>query len=158
MANQTSKNKFNTFLENDAVDFELINENFEKLDAMSLCTESGTKAANYNGTTSGSILWRYKKYADKTVELDVKLEFGNIRCNGGSAAPYYSGQINVYFPFKFSSITNIQMHMTSNTVGWVHDITPKGSLDSVSFKVLSMTYESENVYKEISLNVKGVLE
>ena len=158
MANQTARNKFNIFLENDFVDFEQINANFEKLDGMCLCTESGTKAANYNGTTSGSILWRYKKYADNTVSFDVKLEFGNIKCNGGAAAPYYSGQINVYFPFKLSSVYNIQMHMTSNTIGWVHDMTPKGSLDSVSFKVMSMTNESENVYKEISLHVEGVIE
>lgn len=158
MANQTSRNKFNIFLENDFVDFEQINENFEKLDAMCLCTESGIKSANYNGATSGSILWRYKKYADKTVDMDVKLEFGNIRCNGGAAAPYYSGQVNVYFPFNLSSVTNIQMHMTSNTVGWVQDVTPKGTLDYVSLKVLGMQYESENIYKEISLNVKGVIE
>lgn len=158
MANQTARNKFNIFLENDVVDFEQINANFEKLDGMCLCTESGTKAANYTGTTSGSILWRYKKYADNTVEMDVKLEFGNIKCNGGSAAPYYSGQVTVYFPFNFSDVYNIQMHMTSNTVGWVQDITAKGSRDSVTFKVLSMTNESVNVYKEISLSVKGVLE
>lgn len=157
MASQTNRCKFNTFFENDAVDFEMINANFEKLDDMCLCVESGTKSANYTGTTSGSIIWRYKKYADDTVEMSVKLEFGNIRCNGESAAPYSSGQVNVYFPFKFSNIYNIQMHMTSSTVGWVQDVTPKGALDYVSLKVLGMQYESNNVYKEISLNIKGVL-
>ena len=40
MADQTAKNKFNIFLENDVVDFEQINENFKKLDAMNLCIES----------------------------------------------------------------------------------------------------------------------
>lgn len=157
MSSQTNRCKFNTFFENDAVDFEMINENFEKLDSMNLCVESGTKSADYTGTTSGSIIWRYKKYADNTVEMSIKLEFGNIRCNGGSSAPYSSGQVNVYLPFKLSNIYNIQMHMTSNTAGWVQDVTPKGSLDYVSLKVLGMNYESENVYKEISLNVKGVL-
>ncbi len=158
MANLTEKNGFNIFLENDVVDFELINANFEKLDGMCLCTESGTKAGNYSGVTSGTILWRYKKYADKTVELSVKMEFGNIRCNSGTNAPYMSGQINVYFPFKLSNVFNIQTNMSSNTVGWVHDITPNGALDCVSFKVASMQLESVNVYKEISINVKGVLE
>ena len=158
MANQTERCKFNTFLENDVVDFEQINSNFEKLDGMCLCTESGIKAANYDGVTSGSILWRYKKYADNNVELSIKLEFGNIACNGGTSAPYNSGQVNVYLPFKFSDIYNIQMHMTSNTPGWVQDITAKGSLDRVSLKILSMQKETVNVYKEISINVKGVLE
>lgn len=158
MANQTTKNKFNIFLENDPVDFELINANFEKIDSMNLCVESGIKAANYSGVTSGSILWRYKKYSDKTIDMDIKLEFGNIRCNGGSAFPYLSGIVNVYFPFKLSNVFNIQMHMTSNTVGWVSDLTPKGALEYVSFQVLSVYSESENVYKEISISVKGVLE
>ena len=157
MANKTDRCGFNVFLENDIVNFDEINYNFEKLDTMNLCVESGTASATYNGVTSGSIIWRYKKYADKTVELSAKLELGSIRCNGGSSAPYSSGEINVYFPFKLSNVYNIQMHMTSNTVGWVHDMTPKGVLDCVSFKAISMALESANVYKEISINVKGVL-
>lgn len=32
MPNQTAKMQFNTFLENDVIDWELINQNFEKLD------------------------------------------------------------------------------------------------------------------------------
>lgn len=158
MASQTNRCKFNTFLENDVVDFEQINENFEKLDAMGFCVETGTKAANYDGTTSGSILWRYRKYSDNHVELSIKLEFGNLACNGGTEVPYSSGQVNVYLPFKFSDIYNIQMHMSSNTVGWVQDVTAKGSSDKVSFKVLSMDKETVTVYKEISIIVKGVLE
>lgn len=157
MANKTDRCGFNVFLENDIVNFDEINYNFEKLDAMNLCIESGTASSNYNGVTSGSTIWRYKKYADKTVELSVKLEFENIRCNGGSSSPYSSGEINLYFPFNFSSIYDIQMHMSSNTVGWIHDMTPKKTTDCISFKVLSTALESSNVYKEISINVKGVL-
>lgn len=158
MADQTAKNKFNIFLENDVVDFEQINENFKKLDAMNLCIESGTKTASYTGGVIGTATWRYKKFADGTIEMSTKLEFDNIKCNGGSSSPYYSGTLTVNFPFSLADLYDIQMHLASNTIGWVSDITGKSVLNYVMFRVMSTSYESENTYKQIFINVKGVLK
>ena len=84
MPNTTSKLGLNTWLENDVVDFEEINENFEKLDNMVMCIESGTKTANFSGGTTSVATWRYRKYSDGTVEMSAKLEFTNLKCDGGS--------------------------------------------------------------------------
>lgn len=158
MANQTAKNQFNIFLENDTVDFELINENFNKLDDMNLCIASGMTTSSYSGGVTGTATWRYKKFADGTIEMSTKLEFDNIKCNGGTGSPYYSGTSTVNFPFSLSSVYDVQMHLASNTIGWVSDITGKSVLDYVMFRVMSTSYESENIYKQIFINVKGVLK
>ena len=49
------------------------------------------------------------------------------------------------------------MHLASNTIGWVSDITGKSVLDYVMFRVMGTEYESENVYKQVFITVKGVL-
>ena len=157
MPNTTSKLSLNTWLENDVVDFEKVNENFEKLDNMVMCIESGTKTANFSGGTTSAATWQYKKFSDRTVEMSAKLEFTNLKCNGGSGSPYYSGDSKVYFPFSFSSVYDVQMHLASNTIGWVSDITGKSVLDYVMFRVMGTEYESENVYKQVFITVRGVL-
>lgn len=157
MPNTTSNLGFNVFLENDVVDFDDINANFEKLDGMILCTESGTKTANYTGGTNSVATWRYKKFSDGTIEMSAKMEFGNLKCNGGASSPYYSGTSTVYFPFALSQVYDVQMHLASNTIGWVSDITGKSVLDYVMFRVMGTAYESDYEYKQIFINVKGVL-
>lgn len=52
MPNLSTNMGFNLFLESDVVDFEQLNANFEKLDKMVLCIESGTKTASYSGNTN----------------------------------------------------------------------------------------------------------
>lgn len=155
MPNQTSKMGFNTFLENDVVDWELINENFEKLDNMVLCTESGSKTAAYSGGTSGNATWYYKKYSDGTIEMYTKIEFDSLKCGSGSKTPYYSATSKAMFPLTLTAVTDVQMHMASDTVGWVVDVTGRGVIDYVMFKVTSMDIESTNVYKQVFVNVKG---
>lgn len=157
MPDKTAKNGFNIFLENDPVDWELINENFEKLDDMSLCYESGSKTAAYTGGTSANTTWQYKKYRDGTIEMSTKIEFDNLKCNGGTSSPYYSGTSKVDFPFTMSAVYDVQMHLASNTIGWVSDITGKSVLDYVRFRVMGTALETTNIYKQVFINVKGVL-
>lgn len=157
MPNVTTNLGLNTWLENEVVDFEEINENFEKLDAMTMCVESGKKTANYTGGSDTVATWYYRKYSDKSIDLWAKLNFTNLKCNGGSGSPYYSGDSKVYFPFTLSAVTDVQMHLVSNTIGWVSDITEKTVLDYVRFRVMATAYESSPLYKQIFINVKGVL-
>lgn len=157
MPNTTKNLGLNIWLENEVVDFEEINENFKKLDTMIMCVESGTKTANYTGGSDSVATWRYKKYSDKSIEMWAKLQFTNLKCNGGTSSPYYSVESKIYFPFTLSSVNDVQMHLASNTIGWVSDITGQSVLDNVRFRVMSTAYESTTLYKQIFINVKGVL-
>lgn len=155
--NQTANLKLNTWLENEPVNFEEVNENFEKIDKLPFCIESGTKAGTYTGGSNGSNTWRYKKYSDGTIEMSTKLEFDSLKCNGGTEAPYYSGDSKVTFPFALKEVYDVQMHMNSNTIGWVANVTNRSILDSVTFKVAAVYKENDLVYKQVFINVKGVL-
>lgn len=155
--NQTKNLKLNTWLENEPVDFEEINDNFEKIDKLPFVIESGSKIGSYTGGSNSSNIWRYKKYSDGTIEMSTKLEYNNLKCNNGTEAPYYSSDSKVTFPFALKEVYNVQMHLASNTIGWVADITNKTVLDSVTFKVATVYKENDLVYKQVFLNVKGVL-
>lgn len=158
MANTTDNLKLNIWLEDDVVDFEEVNDNFEKLDSMVMCIESGTKTSACSGGSSSNVTWRYKKYSDGTIEMSSKLELTNLKCNGGSAAPYHSGNVLVNFPFDLKEVYNVQMHLESNTIGWVSDITDRSILDGVTFRIMGMSSESTYIYKQVFINVKGVLK
>lgn len=157
MPNKTLKLGLNTFLENEVVDFELVNENFEKIDKLVVCTESGTKTASYTGGVSGTTTWRYRKYSDGTIDMSTKMEFTNIKCNGGSESPYYSGDSTVYFPFELTSVYDVQMHLASNTFGWVTNITGGSVIDKVMFRILNPSKEETEIYKQVFISVKGVM-
>ena len=157
MPNQTTNLKLNTWLENEVVDFEEVNTNFEKIDKLVSCVESGTKTSNYTGGSDSVAKWRYKKYSDGTIEMSAKLGFTNLKCNGGTQSPYYSGTSNVYFPFTLTEVYDVQMHLASNTIGWVSDITGKTVLDMVMFRVMATESETTEKYKQIFIQVKGVM-
>ena len=155
--NQTKNIKLNTWLENEPVNFEEINENFEKIDALPICIESGTKLGTYTGGSQTSNTWYYKKYSDGSIEMYTKLEFNNLKCDGGTEAPYYSGSSKVTFPFALKAVSDVQMHLASNTIGWISDITGKSVIDYVLFRVAALHREDSSVYKQVFINVKGVL-
>lgn len=157
MPNKTTNLDLNTWLENEVVDFSEVNANFEKIDSLVSCIESGTKTSNYTGGSDSVAKWRYKKYSDGTVEMSAKLGFTNLKCNGGSRSPYYSGTSNVYFPFTLTEVYDVQMHLASNTIGWVSDITGKSVLDMVMFRVMATESESTEKYKQVFIQVKGVI-
>ena len=157
MATKTPKLGLNIWLESDPVNFEEVNENIKKIDDMVMCIESGEVSSSYSGGVSGSTTWKYKKYSDGTIDMSTKMEFTNIKCNGGSSAPYYSGTLSLYFPFTLSQVYDVRMHLASNTIGWVSDITGQSVLDKVSFRLLNMESESDYKYKQVFINVKGVL-
>lgn len=157
MPNKTGKLNLNTWLENEQVNFEEINENFEKIDKLIICTESGTKTAAYSGGSDSMATWRYKKYSDGTVEMSTKLSFNTLKCNGGDAAPYISTNSKLFFPFSFSEIYDVQMHLVSEMNGWVSDITSNSVVDYREFRIVGMKQETDNTAKQIYVTVKGVL-
>ena len=57
-----------------------------------------------------------------------------------------------------SEVYDVQMHLASNTIGWVSDITGKSVLDSVMFRVMAMEYEDDYIYKQVYITVKGVID
>lgn len=155
MSTLSTNMEFNLFLESDVVDFELLNANFEKLDKMVLCTESGEKTANYSGGTTGNTTWKYKKYSDGTIDLYTAMSLDNLKCSQGSQAPYYTSDCKVYFPFTITKIDNVQMHMSSETKGWVCNLTGKDVVDYILFNIMGMESENNYVFKKVFINVKG---
>ena len=155
--NKTEKLKLNIWLESEPVNFEEMNANFEKIDSLPFCIESGTKVGTYTGGITSTNTWRYKKYSDGSIEMFTKLEFDNLKCNGGSQAPYYSDSSKVVFPFALKGVYDIQMHLASNTIGWVSDITGKSVIDHVLFRVAAVYKETDLEHKQIFINVKGEL-
>lgn len=156
-ANKTDKLKLNIWLENEPVNFEEINHNFKEIDKLPFVVESGTKNGSYTEGTNSSNTWYYKKYSDNSIELYTKLEFDNLKCNNGSAAPYYSGTSKVTFPFDLKAVRDVQMHLVSNTVSWISNLTGKSVLDSISFRLVSAWKEDTTEYKQVFINVKGEL-
>lgn len=155
--NKTEKLGLNIWLENEPVNFEEINENFEEIDKMPIPIESGTKSSPYTGGSDSSATWLYKKYSDGSVEMCTRLEFTNLKCNGGTSAPYYSGVSEVTVPFTLSRTYDVQMHLASNTIGWISDITGRAAMDVIRFRVMAMGLETDTEYKQVFINVKGVL-
>lgn len=155
MPKLSSNMNFNLFLENDVVDYELINANFESIDKMVLCIESGEKTATYSGGATGNAIWRYKKYSDGTIELYTKIGFATLACNQGSKSPYHTSDCKAYIPISLTAIDNIQMHMVSDTLGWVNNSTGKDVLDCLTFKFISINSENDYVYKQVHISVKG---
>ena len=153
--NKTTNLKLNTWLENDPVDFEEINENFNIIDSLPICIESGTKTGTYTGGTTTVNTWRYKKYSDGSIEMFTKLEFDNLKCNSGTEAPYYSGSSKVTFPFALKAVRDVQMHLASNTIGWISDTTGRNVIDYVSFRIAAIHKEDSAEYKQVFINVKG---
>lgn len=157
MADKTPNLGLNTWLETDYFDVNEINENFIKLDALSICKETGIATASYTGGVSASTEWYYKKYTDNTVEMSTRLYYTNLKCNGGDAAPYYSSSSTISFPFQFTKIYDVQMHLSSDTTGWISDITGETVIDNITFRLMNMKKETEEKYKQIFVSVKGVL-
>lgn len=155
MPNQTAKMQFNTFLENDVVDWEKINENFEKLDNVVLCVESGEKTAAYSGASSGNAVWRYKKYSDDSVEMCTSIDFSTLRCSSGGKSPYYSDSVIVNYPFVFTKIDNVETHVLSSSPVILSDITSKTATDSMVFRLNSINIENANESRRIFIGVKG---
>lgn len=157
MPDKTKNLGLNTWLETDYVDVDEINENFKKLDTLSLCIETGIKTASYTGGVAGSAEWYYKKYTDNTIEMSARLYYTNLKCNGGTEAPYYSGVSTISFPFQFSKVYDVQMHLASNTIGWLCNVTGETVIDNITFKLMNMQLETEEEYKQVFVTVKGVL-
>ena len=159
MPKLTPKLGLNTWLENEIVNFEEINANFERLDVMPMCVESGTKTASYSGTTSGTTPWYYRKYSDGTIDMFTCVSYTDLICSKGSSAPYYSEDSKVYLPFDIMQFLDVQMHLvTPDTYGWVVDATDKVAFDHVKIRVASNTYELNSSYdKRVYISIKGVL-
>lgn len=151
----TAKLGFNTFSENQVVDWALINENYEKLDGMCLCKEGLTQSTSVTGANAENARWRIKKYADSTIEACTKIDFSSVNCNTQSGNVFTSPEITVNLPIALSEVDFVGMHMASQTVGWVMNTTPNTTNTQLKFKMVSMASESNTPAKRVYICVKG---
>lgn len=158
MPNQTTNLGLTTWLESDVVDFEQMNANFEKIDALVNCIESGTKIGTFSdGGATNTATWHYKKYSNGSIELDARLVFDNLICASGDGIPYYSDSVSIVYPFSFSSVYSLSIHAVSNNIIWATDISGGSSVDGATFRVLTRSKESSASYKQVYISVKGWL-
>ena len=157
MSSKTSKLGLTIWNDTDPVNFEEMNANFKKIDGLVNCIESGTVTSTYTAGLNSTIEWYYKKYTDGTIDMSGVLYYTNLKCNGGDTAPYYSVSSTVNFPFTFSNVYDVQMHLVSNTFGWLADITGETISTNVTFRVCNMSIENDEIYKQVFINIKGRL-
>lgn len=146
MSSKTSNLGLTIWNDTDPVDFEEINSNFQTIDGLANCIESGI-------VTVTDVNWYYKKYSDGVAEACAILSYSTLTCNTGTAAPYESAISTINFPFAFSTVYNIQMNLVSGTTGWITNTSV--SLDSASFKICNIVQESASAYKQVCVSVKG---
>ena len=167
MPNQTAKLKLNTFLENEAVNFEDLNKNFETIDGYVICTESGTSSSAYTEGANSTATWHYKKYSDGTIDMSTELEFTNLVCNRlpGSESVYRSVNSTVNVPFVMYKIYDVQIHLVSDISSydnhaWVSNITDRNVTKALTFRLNSSKNEGANrsINRRVYINIKGVLD
>lgn len=157
MPKTTTNLQFNLFEETDVVDFELINQNFEKIDNTKLWIGSDKTASTYSiGEVNGTASWYYKEMSDRHVEMYTKIDLDTLKCSNGSGVPYYSDTVTLNLPVPLDSVHDVQMHLNSSTVGWIIDETGANMSSFVKFKVASFNHEPSVIYKQIFVSIKGI--
>lgn len=156
MASKTTNLGLNTWNETDIVNFEEMNQNFETIDTLVHCVESGYITAPYTNGSNTTAEWYYRKYSDGMVEVSADLTYTQLICDQGSAAPYYSAKHSeVTLPFVFDRVYDLQMHIASNSMSWVTNITGSNISNRVIFRLFNMAVESSELYKQVFIHIKG---
>ena len=156
MATKTPNLGLNTWIETDPVNFEEMNYNFETIDKLVHCVESGFITAPYTNGSNTIADWYYRKYSDGMVEICADLTFTKLMCDQGSAAPYYSADHSeITLPFTFVRVYDLQMHTASNSLSWVTNITGGNVTNRVIFRRFSMSVESSELYKQVFVRIVG---
>lgn len=165
MATKTPNLKLNTWLESDVVNFEEVNENFEVLDGCIMCIASGMTDSSCSGSSDSRPNWNYKKYSNKTIEMDTRIPFANSICSEGVTGTGPYKMINnciLSLPTNvgtITSITSIQLQLSGeNAYGWAVNLSNKDRIDSIVMNILNSIIETSSSYKEIHVSVKGVIE
>ncbi len=156
MGQTTTNLGLNTFAETDIFDVSLINENFWTLDNASVCTESGTMSSNYTGAATGTATWRYKRYTDKTIELNTAISLNSVFPNNGSSPFYYSRDVNLSLPLALAQTYDIHIDIASSTNRWGIIISSDDITSGMVFRILSNTQTSVAGYQKVYIQVKGV--
>lgn len=118
--NQSSKYKFNIFLDTDKVDIDKINDNFRKLDDMYMVQTRTQKASDITGDITGTINWIIEQSRDKIVRFYGRVDVTNSLVNKNVENPntgtprsewMRTNNIVVNFPFTLTYLNNIQLSL-----------------------------------------------
>ena len=161
--NRTEKLGLHTWLENEIVDFEEMNENFEIMDALPLCIGSGARSAPYSGSTltTDAAVWYFRRYSDGVVEISGKFVHNALPVSTGAAAPYTTDQTTITFPITFNKIYSINITCNGYETMCIPVLTtPADITNYISYKLMSFTQETSSEYtdKEVYITVKGEMQ
>lgn len=156
MGGTTRNLGLNTFVETDIFDVDLLNDNFWLLDNASVCTESGTMNSTYTGASTGTATWRYKRYTDKTIELNTAITLNAAYPNLGSSPFYYSRDVNLSLPLALAQTYDVHIDVASSTNRWGIIVASDDITSGMVFRILSNTQASVASYQKVYIQVKGV--
>lgn len=162
MPNKTKNLELYTFLENEPVDYTLINDNFEKVDSLITVVESSTKTATYNDgdTNNKSTTWHCLKYSDGTMEIMAKIPYVNELCTNGTESPYYSSITNIKLPVTFhpDKIQDLQVTTVSYNIAWGVIVSEKAISDTIPVRFLSLNKDTTpTVSRYLHIKIRGEL-
>ena len=174
MPNTTPNLGFNTFLETDVFDYQAINTNFDIIDALLMPSEVGTmdstySYSDYDGTArTGTATWNYKKYSDKTIELNTTFTISLLGTSNGSSAPYYSNLVTLPLPTTINSVYKVGVDSVTDSEASISSAQVRGwtcmyatSLtdiknNGVRFRVLADKKRQGGTTMIFFIEVKGV--
>ena len=159
MPNKTTNLGMNVFLENEVFDVDLVNENFQIIDDIPMTAKSaGVMTSVFSGAQSGTVTWRYKRYSDKTIDLEASIVLNSVYINANNAVPYYSNDVVVNLPVVLSSVNNIHTDIVANTRRWVAMTSSTGTVTTaLTFSILSNVKDTSSSNRNtVFIQIKGV--
>ena len=161
MPTTTSKYKILKPTGSEPFEINTINKSFEIIDSLPMII------VDHGTVLSDGLEWRYKKYMDKSIELNVIVPLSSIRVNKNDMAtgfPYYSEIQTVNIPFNLSEVSNVNINSyknSSTTFSWCELVGDNlyDFKDVIKFRVLntaSLSYTSSYNLGTAFIEVKGV--
>lgn len=157
-----------TWLENDIVNFEDINDNFEKLDNCIVGLSKGyeSEPATVIGGGANASPWKYKTYSDGSTEITIAIQYAALRCcTANSAAGVYASETStVYLPptHVFDYIHDIRITAvnelsvgTKQAYNWASIIEYDSFSRAIRFALLSTESEPDTNIKQVYISIKG---
>lgn len=171
MGSKSKNLNFNIFNEDDYVDFDQINHNFNLLDGMGLCVESGSIDSTAGGV---SVTWRYKKFLNSsstpkyTIDASCTvLSDDSWSCKDditkGRQSCWVSRAITVPLPSVISMVNiydlqgsiRLSTATTDPNINWI-GFEKLDTDGAIKFRAISPVNEASGIAKVACLNVKAI--
>lgn len=164
MPDTTSKLKLTKPFESEYYDIGVMNDNMDKIDALTHITTSGTATATkyaVNSTTvkDGTVTWYYRKGDDGIIEAWATFQ-APLQCNDSQKqdGTWRSGYLHINYPsLGQKKIINRNIYIGSGdnsaAASWAMDSSTYGSDTGYqTFRAVSMVKETKKIMKNVYMS------